>query len=107
MEAEPSRLRELLEELHAELSRHPPADARGRELLDGLRADMARYDAASGGAATTMAARATDPTEPMMAPGSHSLRGRLQEMALSLEVSHPQLAAAVEQTMVALSNMGL
>ena len=94
MEAEPSRLRELLEELHAELSRHPPADERGQALVRGLREDIARYDAPG----VPPAGGQTPPRD---------LRGRLREMAVGLEEAHPQLAAAVEQTMAALSNMGL
>ena len=93
MEAQPSRLRELLEELHVELSRNPPADERGRELLRGLREDIARYDAA-----TPATPGETHP---------QGLRGRLQEMVVSLEESHPQLTSTIEQAMVALSNMGL
>ena len=101
MEAQPSRLRELLEELHAELSRNPPADERGRELVRGLREDIARYDSAG----STQDASAK-PTAAGEAHPQH-LRGRLQEMIVGLEKSHPQLAATIEQTMVALSNMGL
>ena len=101
MEAQPSRLRELLEELHAELSRNAPFDERGRELVRSLREDIARYDSA-GSLPDASAAPATGGTLP-----PHGLRGRLQEMIVGLEESHPQLAATIEQTMVALSNMGL
>ena len=94
---DPSRLRVLLEELHAELSRNPPTDARGQELLHEIREDLARYDAP---------VDALPPDAPAAEP-PHTLRGRLQAAAAGLEVSHPQLAAAIEQTMVALSNMGL
>ena len=96
MEAQPSRLRELLEELHVELSRNPPADERGREMLQGLREDIARYDAAAAAAPATGAE-----VHPQ------GLRGRLQEMVAGLEESHPQLTSTIEQAMVALSNMGL
>ena len=92
MEAEPSRLRELLEALHAELSRTPPSDERGQALIRGLREDISRYDA---------------PGVPAAETPPRDLRGRLREMAVGLEEAHPQLAAAVEQTMAALSNMGL
>ena len=101
MEAEPSRLRELLEELHAELSRTPPSDARGQELLRGLREDIARYDSTGSVPEAPAASAASGQTHPQR------LRGRLQEMIVGLEDSHPQLASAIEQTMVALSNMGL
>ena len=94
---DPTRLRALLEELHTELARNPPADERGQELLRGIREDLARYDAPV--AAPSGEEAAVEPP--------HTLRGRLQAAAAGLEVSHPQLAAAVEQTMVALSNMGL
>ena len=93
MEAEPSRLRELLEELHVELSRNPPSGERGQEMLRGLREDIARYDAAA------PAIGAETP--------SRGLRDRLQGMVVGLEESHPQLAGTIEQAMVALSNMGL
>ena len=94
MEAEPSRLRELLAELQAELSRNPPADERGQALVRTLREDLARYHAPD-----VPAAGVNMPPQ--------DLRGRLREMVVGLEESHPQLAAAVEQTMAALSNMGL
>ena len=101
MEAQPSRLRELLEELHAELSRNAPFDERGRELVRRLREDIARYDSAGSlpGASAAPAAGGELPPQ--------GLRGRLQEMIVGLEESHPQLAATIEQAMVALSNMGL
>ena len=98
MEAQPSRLRELLEELHAELARNAPFGERGRELVRRLREDIARYDSAASLPDASAAGGELPP---------QGLRGRLQELIVGLEESHPQLAATIEQTMVALSNMGL
>lgn len=90
------RLQTLLQELHAELSRLPEDDARRTPLLD-LKTDMERMLTRRGANDTLDAA----PHE------REHLRGRLQELAAGFEVAHPQLASALEQTMNALSNMGL
>jgi hypothetical protein len=110
MEAEPSRLRELLAALHAELARNPPADERSGELIQRLRADLAHYEATgeTPAPATPGMPPLSTPAAGDAAPVRHPhLRDRLQELFVALEGSHPQLAVTVEQTMVALSNMGL
>ncbi len=86
-----SRLQTLLQELHGELSRLPEDDARRTPLLD-LKADVERV----------LARREEDTL-----PERGHLQGRLQELAAGFEGAHPQLASALEQTMNALSNMGL
>lgn len=104
MDDETPRLRALLEELHGELSRVSSAgvdDARRTQLLD-LKADierlLARRDAASG-------------SENVETPVPHEerqrIQGRLQALVAGFEGAHPQIASALEQTMNALSNMGL
>ena len=96
------RLRALLEGLHGELSRLPPGgvdDARREQLL-GLKTEveglLTRREGAAG--ATVAASR---PEE------RRHLQDRLQAMVASFEGAHPQIASALEQTMNALSNMGL
>ena len=104
MDDETPRLRALLEELHGELSRLSSSgvdEERRAQLLD-LKADierlLARRDAAvdSGGVET-----------PVPPEERKHLQGRLQELVASFEGAHPQIASALEQTMNALSNMGL
>ena len=92
---ETPRLRAMLAELHGELSRLPPDgmdDTRRTELLD-LQAELERLLARS---------------ETEVAPEEHQqLQGRLQMLVAGFEGAHPQIASALEQTMNALSNMGL
>ena len=92
MDAENPRLHALLTELHDELSRLPEDESRR-----GLKADIERVLARrEENAATTV-----PPHE------REHLQGRLQALAAGFEGAHPQLASALEQTMNALSNMGL
>ena len=99
MEDQASRLRALLEELHGELSRLPEGggsdDVRRTQLLD-LKADIERLLAHQEDADSTVAPHERE-----------HLQGRLQALAAGFEGAHPQLASALEQTMNALSNMGL
>ena len=103
MDDETPRLRALLEELHGELSRESPADvdgARRTQLLD-LKADVERL----------LARKEATPTEnadatPVAEEREH-LQTRLQEAMVSFEGAHPRFTAALEQTMNALSNLGL
>ena len=98
MDDQAPRLRALLEELHGELSSLPADggdDGRRAQLLD-LQADIER-----------LLARQED-TPPAVAPHEREhLQGRLQSLAADFEGAHPRLASALEQTMNALSNMGL
>ncbi len=85
-------LRELLGQLHDELARGETLDDHSRQLLQAVRADIERVAA----------------TPPAISTGeSTQVRGRLQEAVLTFQTSHPQLATNLEQTMNALSNLGL
>ncbi len=84
-----AHLRDLLAQLHAELSRGESLDDRSRLLLQSVHDDIERV--------------AAEPSS-----GVHEqVRGRLQEAALNFQTSHPQLATNLESTMNALSNLGL
>ena len=85
-------LRELLGQLHAELARGETLDDRSRQLLQAVHADIERVSA-------------TPPA--VSAEEGPQVRGRLQEAVLTFQTSHPQLANNLEQTMNALSNLGL
>ena len=95
------RLRVLLEELHGELSRLPPfgMDEAQRTQLLGLQTDVERL----------LARDEAGPDVGMTVPHEQKehLRSRLQSVVAGFEDAHPKLASAVEQTMNALSNMGL
>lgn len=100
MDDQAPRLHTLLEELHGELSRLPTGggdEARRAQLL-ALKADVER-----------LLARGESTAEvPSVTPHEREhLQGRLQELAADFEGAHPRLASALEQTMNALSNMGL
>jgi hypothetical protein len=88
-------LRNLRDQLHAELSGDSPIDPEHRALLLDVKSEidqlMAREPAASN----------LSPEE------SQRLQGSLQSAAVSFEGSHPQLAGAFERALVVLSNMGL
>ena len=82
-------LRDLLAQLHTELSRGEQLDGNSRALLQAVHDDIERVAAAP-------------------SSGDHEeVRGRLQEAMLSFQTSHPQLATNLEQTINALSNLGL
>ncbi len=85
-------LRDLLAQLHNELAHGETLDDRSRQLLQSVHADIERV------AATPSAVTADEHPQ---------VRGRLQEAALTFQTTHPQLAANLEQTMNALSNLGL
>lgn len=98
-------LRSLLAQLQGELSRNETLDARNRQLLLDVQADIRR---------AVEPPLPTDPNEgtpgevPPLAPGEQENRqGRFQQAIVALESSHPQLASALEQGAVALSNLGL
>ncbi len=104
MDDETPRLRALLEELHGELSRQSSADmddARRTQLLD-LKTDIERLLARREAAAGSEHGEGSAPREE-----SHHLQGRLQALVAGFEGAHPQIASALEQTMNALSNIGL
>ena len=89
-------LRALLEQLHGELSWGDALDDRSRQLLLNVQADIRS---------------AVEPTptgnSPVLPADQQQRQGRFQEAMVALEGTHPQLAAALEQGMVALSNLGL
>ena len=88
-----AHLRELLGQLRDELARGDTLDDRSRQLLQGVHDDIERI------AVTLSGVPSTEEHQP--------LRGRLQEAVINFETSHPKLAANLEQTMNALSNLGL
>ena len=89
-------LRDLLTQLHAELARGETLDDRSRQLLQSVHDDIERVASTPDGAPTAVTA------------DEHpQVRGRLQEAVLTFQTTHPQLAANLEQTMNALSNLGL
>ena len=88
-------LRALLEQLQTELSQNSTLDDHRRQLLLNAQADIRRaIEPPADGAA------------PVLPSDQQVSQGRLQEAMVALEGSHPQLAAALEQGMVALSNLG-
>lgn len=88
-----AHLRDLLAQLHTELARPGETlDEGSRQLLQAVHDDIERV-------------AATPPAVPV--EETPQVRGRLQEAVLSFQTTHPQLAANLEQTMNALSNLGL
>lgn len=94
-------LRALLAQLHGELARGGTLDDRSRQLLVDVQADIQR--AVESPAAATAGGAPT----PLPASEQQSRQSRFQAAMVALEGSHPQLASALEQGMVALSNLGL
>jgi DNA anti-recombination protein RmuC len=82
------RLRELLQQLHEELSRTPSVDEEGRELLARLNADLQQF---------------LDPSR----ENPESLLERLQAAIDHFEVKHPAITAALSQMFNTLSNAGI
>ena len=89
-------LRALLEQLQGELSQGQILDDRSRQLLLNVEADIRR-----------VVEPTPDRTSPLLPPDQQERQGRFQAAMVALEGSHPQLASALEQGMVALSNLGL
>lgn len=87
-----AHLRDLLAQLHTELAHGETLDEGSRQLLQAVHHDIERV-------------ASTPPTVP--ADEHPQVRSRLQEAILSFQTTHPQLAANLEQTMNALSNLGL
>ena len=99
------QLRTLLAQIQSELARAESLDAHSRELLRSVKDDLQRAvdtaEVAPGGPATEHV-----PT-PLPVEEQQNRQGRLQQAMVALEGSHPQLASALEQGMLALSNLGL
>lgn len=79
-------LHEALARLHAELQGSPQLDAESRRLLDEIAADIGR-------------ARST--------VGDEAHASRLEELAVSFEAGHPDLAARLRGIADALGRIGL
>ena len=88
-------LRELRDQLHAELSGDSPIDPERRALLLAVKTEI-----------DDLLTRVPGPAE-LPAAETQQLQGRLQSAAISFEGSHPQLAGTLERALVVLSNMGL
>lgn len=82
------KLRELLEQLQAELARTQSVDEEGREMLARLRTDLQKF---------------LDPTQ----ENPESLLERLQAAIDHFEVKHPAITAALSQMLNTLSNAGI
>lgn len=88
--ADPKHLREMLEQLHAELQRADSIDDRSRELLRAVTNDIDAVLERSG-----------------EAPRGESLVERLRESLGQFEGEHPALTEAVGRVMDALAKMGI
>ena len=89
-------LRALLGQLHDELARGETLDDHSRQLLQSVHDDIERV------------AASPESVSPAIPADEHQqLRGSLQEAVIRFGTTHPQLAANLEQTMNALSNLGL
>lgn len=84
-----NRLRELLAELHRELSGAGPVDTETRQLLDEVLQDIQRLTSEPAG---------------MLADGTTA---QLREAALRLESAHPQLANVIGQLSDMLAKLGI
>lgn len=82
------KLRELLEQLQAELARTESVDEKGREMLSRLNADIQQF---------------LDPTR----ENPETLLERLQAAMDHFEIEHPAVTAALSQMLNALSNAGI
>ena len=91
-------LRALLEQLHGELAQGSALDDHSRQLLRNVQSDIQR--------AVEPPTVTDSSTAPILPVDQQGRQGRFQAAIVALEASHPQLAAALEQGMVALSNLG-
>jgi hypothetical protein len=82
------KLRELLEQLHAELERTDSLDEKGKELLSHINADIQKF---------------IDPAE----EDDETLFGRIQDAIDHFEVEHPAITAALSQMLNTLNNAGI
>ena len=85
-------LRETLEKLHSELESTPSVDDESRELLRGLMKDVQELLARSGEGPH---------------PRDQSIGERLRHGIQYFEVTHPRLAAMMEQVINTLSGAGI
>jgi hypothetical protein len=82
------KLRELLEQLHAELARTESVDEKGREMLAHLSADIQKLLEPSG-------------------TSQSSLLAQVQDAIDHFEVEHPAITAALSQMLNTLNNAGI
>lgn len=82
------KLRELLEQLQAELARTESVDEKGKEMLSRLNADIQQF---------------LDPAR----ENPETLLERLQSAMDHFEVEHPAITTALSQMLNALSNAGI
>jgi predicted component of type VI protein secretion system len=82
------KLRELLEQLHAELASTESVDEKGREMLGRISADIQKL---------------LEPSETSRA----SILAQLQDAIDHFEVEHPAITTALSQMLSALSNAGI
>lgn len=85
-------LRELLEQLHAEIEHTESVDEKGRKLLRDLGSDIRELLARS---------------EEDQAQAQQSLLGRLDESISYLEATHPTLTNTLSKLLESLSNAGI
>ncbi len=91
--SDPSKLRALLDELHAALEAADPADPAVHEPLREVMNEIGQLLAASG--------------EARQAEGRSTLEERVEAMALGFEVSHPTIAGVLNRLTHLLSSMGI
>jgi len=82
------KLRELLEQLHAELARTQSVDEKGREMLLHISEDIKKF---------------IDPSE----DNDETLYKRIQDAVDHFEAEHPAITAALSQMLNTLSNAGI
>lgn len=87
---EQQRLRQMLEQLHAELERAPAADDRSRELLERALSDIQNL---------------LDAKQPEKR--TESIIERLRELVGTFEETHPALTEAIGRVLDALATMGI
>lgn len=83
-----NKLRELLEQLHDELTRAESVDEKGREMLRHISGDIRQF---------------LDPAQ----ENPETLLERLQKAIDHFEVEHPSITAALSQMLNTLSNAGI
>lgn len=83
------KLRELLEQLHAELARTQSVDEKGREMLFHISEDIKKF---------------IDPSED---DKDETLYKRIQDAVDHFEAEHPAITAALSQMLNTLSNAGI
>jgi hypothetical protein len=88
-------LRELRDQLHAELAAGAVPDPERRALLLDVKAEIDRV------------IERQPATGELNPEDAQNLQERLQAAAVNFEGSHPQVAATLERALVVLSNMGL